>query len=331
MNNIFKAGAKPVLPIMLGLIALVFSDCKLPKSINIEPVSGYNKRRLLLRDEGMSQLCYVDLGDPKANWYLPVPAGRDIQLVGNGRLLIGTGTGYEEREVTTGKKLTEITNHTGTIAARRLRNGNTLLTGLNWEGKQGIVLLEVDEAGAIRRLINFPGFPYVRLVRETPGGNFLITADNIVFEGDEKGVILWQAKISGIDKPHAWQALRLKSGKTIVSCGFAKNFQIFEANGKQADSIGGPPNVNPHFYAGFQILSNGNYVVTNWQGHGAKFGAVGTQLLEYTPEGKLAWSWKQDATKISSLQGVIVLDGLDLSYLHIEDVNGILAPVKGIN
>jgi hypothetical protein len=42
----------------------------------------------------------------------------------------------------------------------------------------------------------------------------------------------------------------------------------------------------------------------------------------------LAWSWKQDETKFSSLQGIIVLDGLDLNFLHIEDVNGKLAAVK---
>ncbi|HTE09535.1 MAG TPA: hypothetical protein VK645_01175, partial [Chitinophagaceae bacterium] len=80
--------------------------------------------------------------------------------------------------------------------------------------------------------------------------------------------------------------------------------------------------------AGFQVLANGNYIVANWQGHGPKMGASGTQVLEYTPAGTLAWSWKQDATKFSSLHSVIVLDDLDLNFLHIEDANGKLAPVK---
>jgi hypothetical protein len=52
------------------------------------------------------------------------------------------------------------------------------------------------------------------------------------------------------------------------------------------------------------------------------------QLLEYTPGGKLVWSWKQDPEKFSSLQGVIVLDGLDISRMHVEDAEGVLAPVK---
>ena len=55
-------------------------------------------------------------------------------------------------------------------------------------------------------------------------------------------------------------------------------------------------------------------------------GAKGTQLLEYSPAGELMWSWKQDAAKFSSIQGVLVLDGLDLNRLYIEDQNGVLAP-----
>jgi hypothetical protein len=74
-------------------------------------------------------------------------------------------------------------------------------------------------------------------------------------------------------------------------------------------------------------LANGNYVVANWEGHGPNNGAIGTQVLEYTPMGKLAWKWQQDAAKFSSLQAVIVLDGLDPDSLHVENIEGKLAPV----
>lgn len=288
--------------------------------------SDRSARRLLLRDEGMSQLSYADLADPKNNWFIPVPPGRDMQLAGNGRVLIGTGNGYEEHEIVSGKKVFELTTFPGTLSAHRLRNGNTLLTGIDWQGKQGIVLAEVDSSGKIKQLIVYPGFTYVRLVRQTKGGNFLIAADDTVFEGNAKGGIVWQAKITGKDKPHAWQALRLANGQTVVSAGYAGNFQIFAADGKLINSFNGPDSVHSVFYAGFQVLPNGNFVVTNWQGHGPNFGASGIQVLEYTPSGNLVWSWKQDAAKYSSLQGVIVLDGLDLNKLHAEDGNGMLAP-----
>jgi hypothetical protein len=284
--------------------------------------------RLLLRDEGISKLSFVDFDKPEKNWYVSVPAGRDIQLVGKGRVLIGTGTGYEERLIATGEKVAEITSFNGTIAARRLKNGNSLLAGLNWLDKKGIVFLETDDAGKIIQSINYPDYPYVRLVRETANGNFLITIDTAVFEGTPKGTIVWKARIVGPQHPHCWQALRLSNGNTVVSGGYAANMQVFDKTGKLIDTIGGPASVHPNFFGGYQILKNGNFLVTNWQGHGEGHGGSGVQLLEYSPKGKLIWSWNQDPTKYSSLQGVIALDGLDIDKLYIEDSNGNLSPVK---
>ncbi|GEO11706.1 hypothetical protein SAE01_42020 [Segetibacter aerophilus] len=283
---------------------------------------------MLLRDEGLSQLSFIDIANPTANWFVSVPAGRDIQLVGDNRVLIGTGKGYEERQTSTGSKVYEDTSFAGTITARRLRNGNTLLGGLNWQGKQGIVLIEINRTGKTLRTIVYPGFDYLRLVRETASGTFMVTSNNVVFEGNDKGEIIWKAAVTGLPQPHAWQAVRLSNGQTVVSSGYAKNFQIVGKDGKLLDTITGPAEVHPHFYAGFQILANGNYVVANWQGHGVKQGGSGTQILEYTPKGKLVWSWKQDPAKFSSIQGVIVLDELDLSRLYVEDANGKLAPTR---
>ena len=311
----------------ISIVSIFINGCSSQKQVaqkgNVE-----NPQKLLLRDEGLSQLSYVNLANSQENWYQPIPPGRDIQLVGGGRVLIGTGTGYEEREIASGKKIFESIKFNGTLAARRLRNGNTLLVGLNWHGKQGIVLVEVDKKDSIQKLVVYPGFSYVRLVRETVSGTFLVTADDSIFEGNSEGTILWQVKIAGHEKPHVWQALRLANGETIASTGFAADFQIFGKDTKLLDTIGGPPNVNPHFFSGFQILANGDLVVTNWQGHGPKFGGSGIQLLQYNRAGNLVWSWKQDSTRFSSLQGVIVLDGLDLNRLHIEDGDGKLAPVK---
>ena len=291
-------------------------------------VSANTPTKLLLRDEGLSQLSFVNLSDSQKNWHVPIPAGRDLQLAGNNRVLIGTGAGYEERDITTGAKLFELTSFNGTVAARRLRNGNTLLVGVNWQEKQGIVLVVVDKSGSIQKQIVYPGFNYARLVRETASGTFLVTADDTVFEGNADGSIIWRAKMVGRPQPHAWQAVRLSNGNILVSGGFTANFQVFGKDGKLVDSIVGPPAVRPYFFAGYQVLGNGNYVVTNWQGHGPKFGQSGVQLLEFTSAGKLVWSWKQDPSRFSSLQGVLVLDGLDVNLLHTEDAEGKLAPHK---
>ena len=307
------------------LLVLLFAGYIVPAFCETSP------QKFLLRDEGLSQLSYTDIANPANNWYTPVPAGRDIQLVGHGCVLIGTGNGYEERKIATGEKVFELISFPGTLSAHRLRNGNTLLTGMNWQNKKGVVLVEVDKSGAIKRQIEYGGFTYLRLVRETPTGTFLVAAEDTLFEGNAAGDVLWKVKIYGKhDKPHIWQAIRLSNGKTILSAGYNANLQVFDAKGKLTDTISGPAEVNPVFFSGFQILANGNYVVTNWQGHGPKFGESGVQLLEYSPAGKLVWSWKQDATKYSSLQGVIVLDGLDTNYMHTENGKGVLAPVKEI-
>ncbi|MEO6915517.1 MAG: hypothetical protein ABI151_07510 [Chitinophagaceae bacterium] len=284
-------------------------------------------RRMLLRDEGLSQLSLIDLAKPTSNWMVKVPPGRDIQLVGGGRVLIGTGNGYEEHDISTGTRVAELATFPGTISARRLRNGNTILAGMDWQGKKGIVLAEVNKAGAVVNLYVYPAHTYLRLVRETANDRFLITADELVFEGNKLGEITWRGTLAGLDKPHSWQAVRLGNGRTLVSTGYNKNFQIFSPEGKLIDSINAPEEMHPVFFAGFQILANGNYIVTNWQGHGPGFGASGHQVLEFNPNGKLVWSWKQDPTKFSSLQGIIVLDGLDLNKMHIEDASGKLAPV----
>jgi hypothetical protein len=286
-------------------------------------------RHMLLKDEGNSQLQYVDLGAPENNWHVDVPAGRDMQLVGSGLVMIGTeNKGYEERDIATGEKVNELIGFNGAIAARRLRNHNTMLVGTDWQDQTGIVLLEVDESGETVRTINYPDYTYARLVRQTAAGTFLVTSDKQIIELDGEGNLLWEATVYLSSTPHAWMALRLDAGETVVSCGYAANLQFFDESGDYLRKItGGADDVRPFFYAGFQILNSGNYVVTNWQDHGTGHGDSGLQVLEYDPSGNLVWYWKQDPTFVSSLQGVIVLDGLDLNKLHVEGPTGALEPV----
>lgn len=287
--------------------------------------SNPDARKLLLRDDGLQQLDYIDLGNRSSDWHVAVPDGNDIQLVGNNRVLVGTGNGYEEHDLTTGAKVSELTSFAGTLSAHRLRNRNTMLAGVNWQGGTGIVLVEVDAAGAVQNTITYSGFSYVRLIRQTPTGTFLVTADKAVFEGNASGQISWQVSVNTTNtSPHAWKALRLPSGDTVVSTGYAASLQIFTSAKTLRQTITGPSNVTPNFYCDFQILPNGDYVVTNWEGHGAGNGNVGVQVLEYNTQGTLVWSWKQDASVISSLQAAIVLDGLDLSQLYVEDTTGTL-------
>jgi hypothetical protein len=292
--------------------------------IPVEP----DKRHMLLRDEGNSALHYVDLENPDNNWHVEVPAGRDMQLVGSGRVMIGTEQGYQEYRIEDGEMVEELSTFSGTIAAQRLRNGNTLLVGSNWQGERGIVLVEVDPDGEIVRTIANADYRYVRLARQTPDGTFLVTSDTQIIEMNDAGKVIWEATVANSSAPHAWMAVRLASGDTVASCGYAANLQVFDENGELLKKITGDADVNPFFYAGFQIMRGGNYIVSNWQDHGEGHGDSGRQVIEYDPEGELVWAWEQDPGYVSSLQAVIVLDGLDLDKLHVENESGVLAAVK---
>jgi hypothetical protein len=276
-----------------------------------------SKRKLLLRDEGNSALHYVDLETPSKNWHQSVPVGRDLQLVGSRRLLIGTENGYEERSLDDGSVVKSVVDYPGVVSAHRLHNGNTLLSGVAFHGGTGINLVEVTPQGSVARSISYAG-DYVRLIRESKGGNFLIAAENRVFEGDAAGKVVWQATVQGHAMPHAWEALRLASGDVLVAGGYAASLQIFGPDEQLKQTISGGDGALPFFFADVQVMPGGSYVVANWQGHGADLGDKGLQVLEYDSSGKLIWSWKQDASFVSSLQHVIVLDGLDVEKLHVE-------------
>ncbi len=276
------------------------------------PISSPAPSRILIvRDEGKLRLHCVNTGKPADQallWSVPSPAGRDIQLVGDDRLVIGTGDGFEERSTKDGALLKAETRFPGTLAALRLANGGTLLTGLDWQDLKGIVLVEVTPGGDVKRRIHIPGFEYVRLVRPTPQGTWLVSANREFFEADDSGKILWRSRVEGkVTDPHVWKVLRLANGETLVAAGYAATLQWFGPGGVFRRSITGPAEVQPFFYCDFRLLANGNILLANWQGHGENLGAQGVQILEYTPAGQLVWHWRQNPAYISSLQAVVAL------------------------
>jgi hypothetical protein len=288
-----------------------------------------NKRKLLLRDEGNSAVHYVDLAEPLKSWHQTVPVGRDLQLIGARHFLIGTETGYQERNLDDGKVVKDVTDYPGTLDVHRLHNGNTLLSGVAFHGGQGIVLVEINPQGTVARQIEYPG-TYARLVREAAGDHFFVSADTHVFEGDAQGKVVWDVTVEGGPAaPHAWEALRLASGDVVVAAGYAAGLEIFGADMKLKQTITGGDGVMPYFFSGMQIMQGGSFVVANWQGHGIGLGGSGLQVVEYDASGKLIWSWKQDPSFVSSLQHLIVLDGLDLDKLQVESLTtGVLEAVN---
>jgi hypothetical protein len=168
------------------------------------------------------------------------------------------------------------------------------------------------------------------MLRRTPQGTFLIGAGNKLAEVNWDKQSLWEMTIP--DGNYVYLGLRLPDNTIAVTSGYGAAILVIDPTAnKVLTTIGGKgqpdaATIVPNFYAGYQILPNGHFVVTNWEGHGSGNGGKGLQLLEYDPSGLLVWQWKQDPSLVSSLHGVIVLDGLDTTKLH-DDVNGVLAPV----
>jgi hypothetical protein len=302
------------------------------------------KHDFLGLDEGLTQLLRVNENDPTKNWIVKVapatPAGvtraakwnaapRDMQLVGGNRVLISHDAGFTEYDIATGKVVKEIASYKGIATARRLANGHTLIAGVNLDGSIGVVVLEIDDANAIKNKTVFPG-DYVRLIRETEQGTWLIMNNTMIREGDRSGKILHEWVVPGFQ--HAWKAVRLPNGHLLASAGYGAYMTELNGNGaivrkffsKETESA----DVNVNFCAMFQLMPNGHIILANWQGHGPGHGASGKQVVELDAVGKIVWTWS-DAKIISSMQGILVLDGLDTSKLH-DERSGVMAPLPAM-
>jgi len=197
---------------------------------------------------------------------------------------------------------------------------------VNLAGITGVVVLELDANDREVHRAVFPG-DYVRLIRQTEQGTYLMCCNDRIREGSRDGQYLREFPVEGFF--HAWKALRLPNGNLMVSAGYGAFVVELDPNGRVLRKFGGkesvPEKVRPFFYAMFQLLPNGHVVQANWQGHGPGFGQSGVQLLEFNPAGEIVWTWSK-ADLISSLQGLLVLDGLDAGKLH-DERGGTMRPV----
>jgi len=280
-------------------------------------------------DEGLGTLLHINEHDESKNWRAPIgqPQSRDMQLIGGNKILVGHHHGYSEFDLSIGRLVKEFKSLEGVTATRRQPNGHTIIAGVDIPGAKGVAVLELDANDREVHRGIFPG-DYVRLIRQTEQGTYLMSCNDRIREGSRDGKYLREFPVDGFY--HAWKSLRLPNGHLIVTAGYGAFVVELDADGKIARKFGGkesvPEKVRPFFYAMFQLLSNGNIVLANWQGHGPGFGHSGVQLLEFNPAGEIVWSWSK-ADLISSLQGVLVLDGLDIARLH-DERGGVMQPFE---
>jgi hypothetical protein len=328
-----------------SFLLFVASACLAVSATCAEPI----KHDFLAIDEGLNNLMRVDENNPAKNWLVHIGKDhpRDMQLVGGERLLISHDQGYSEYDIATGRLLKDLALYHDVSSVRRLPDGHTLMVGVDFDQVKKdkaanapadptgshIIFVEFDAGDQVVRRTAYVG-DYARLVRETSKGTYLCSCNTLFREGDRNGNWIREIPVEGFT--HAWKALRLPNGNTLMSAGYGttqkggSSFMVeVDATGKVVRKFGSAANVpaavHPSFFANFQLLPNGNVVVANWQGHRAGHNYSGVQILEFDSKGAIVWEWS-DRAFVSSVQGVLVLDSLNTALLH-DERNGIMEPL----
>lgn len=278
-----------------------------------------HKELILYDDDG--KLWYVNNEEPAMGWSVQSGTGRDLQLIGDGRVMLGKSNGWVEYRLSDGAMVGGRTSFSGVQSVHRLADGRTLLATVT---AGNIVLQLVTPAGAVDETITYMGYDYVRLVRPTAAGTFLVTNDDLVFEGNSAGQVLdtWQLPGNG---RHVWKAMRTANGNTVIATGYNATLEVYAPDKSRLLTMGqgaALDALDPHFFADFHVMPNGHYFVVNSQADSSNASSV--QLLQFDAAGELVWQQKQPSG-VRSLEAAIVLDGLDTSKLHIEP-EGVLVP-----
>lgn len=234
--------------------------------------------------------------DAKSNplWTIPIRDIHDAQPLAGGGWLVQTSFGNVIELDVQGKEVWKFdagkTESGGPIeihAFRRLPNGLTMIA------QSGAArIIEVDKDNKIVHSIplsvpNPDPHRDTRLVRPTPNGNYLVAHEalGLAREYDRTGKIVWEYNVGS----KLYAAVRLANGNTLIGTG--DGHRVIEVNSnkeivwelKQGDI----PGVTLAWITMVDRLENGNTWVVNCHA-----GPENPQILEVTPEKKLAWSFK---------------------------------------
>jgi hypothetical protein len=300
---------------------------------NETTIHPFSKRRMLVRDEGNAHLVLLDFERPTpVVWNAAIggplaASARSMQLIGNNQVLGGTTDGYQVYDFTDGRITKTVTGFPGTASAYRMANGETMLThgssSVDGPAPNGSITLSfLDKTDKVSHATTYRGFGYVRLPRPTRNGTFLVPSDTTLFEGDATGKVLWTA--SGFQWGNIWEPLLMSDGNVLLATGFGASLDIVDRNthlvtkryGTQAMPMAAT--FLPDTFMEFQILPNGNFITANFRGEANR---IGIQVIEFNPAGDVAWFYKQDPNVFADIGGVMVIDGMDPSFLHVQEIS----------
>lgn len=283
------------------LFALVLSSSLMVRA-------AQTKHRFVATDESGKQLIYVDEANPGNDWTVPLLANRDIQLSGEGTVLVSVPVGYREYDLKGGKLIKEVKVGKGIQSLVRVKSGHTLLAS-----KQAVLELDKDDKLIATHSIEMGGF--FRLLRLARNGNLLYTSGATTIKELKTGTPAETVREVDLTKltpesrkPYFME--EMADGQFLISTGFGATILIVDKDWKLVKAYGGKgkiPGLQTHFFADAQRLTNGNIVVAHWSGHGRKDSEKAPQAIEFNPEGKVVWTW-HDSERAGSLHGIEVIE-----------------------
>ena len=260
---------------------------------------------LLFAAEGMQKI--VVLGrDGSLRWEYPAQMSRDAWRLPNGNILFCYNNEYDSgrhdnpsgvMEVTPDKKIVFHFRTTGQVwSCQRMSDGHTLV-GAASQGKLLIVNAEGTLVRSIK-LVGTPGHSCLRNARQIEGGHFLVAEEgsHAVREYSAGGSLLREIKV---DFP-PYSAVRLANGNTLA-CGQGKMSE-FDSRGESVWSVRADdfPQLGIRWFAGIQVLTDGNILVCNAGGK--------VPIFELNRAKQIPWQWPSTAAALSLGHGIQRLD-----------------------
>jgi hypothetical protein len=223
---------------------------------------------LLYAAEGAQEIIRYG-SEGKVVWEYPAPMVRDVWALPNGNVLFCFNRDYDGAkndnpsgvmEVTPDKKVVFSFSTTGQVwSCQRLLDGNTLVGAAS----QGKLLVVNPEANIVKtiQLLSPPGHSCLRNARQISNGHFLVAEESAhtAREYSSKGELVLEIKVSFAP----FSAVRLENGNTVI-CGQQAMVEVGPAN-RIIWSVDGKdlPELGIRWFAGIQVLPNGNIFVCN--------------------------------------------------------------------
>jgi hypothetical protein len=223
---------------------------------------------LLYAAEGAQKIVRYS-SEGKVVWEYTAPMARDVWALPNGNVLFCFNREYDGArndnpsgvtEVTPDKQVVFTFSTTGQVwSCQRLLDGNTLVGAAS----QGKVLVVNPEANIIRTipLLSPPGHSCLRNVRQIADGHLLVAEESAhaAREYSIQGKLIREIKLTFAP----FSVVRLENGNTVI-CGQQSMIEV-DPGDKIIWSVDGKdlPELGIRWFAGIQVLPNGNIFVCN--------------------------------------------------------------------